>query len=392
MTQICSKGIWNDTVPGIKFDTEGISNYYYLQKTLEINFPRGEEGQVIWKQYVEEVKQRGKKNKYDCIIGVSGGVDSSYLLHLAKIVYGLRPLAVNLDNGWNSDIAVKNIKKITNKLNIDLETYVIDYEEIKDLMRTYMKASMPWIDTPTDRAIKGALYKIANRENIKYILRGNDFRSEGKQPREWTTSDHKQLKYLHKKFGAGIKLKTYPPLNNHRLFYYGYIRKIKEIRPYYFIEYKKGDAKRFLTDVYEWEDYGGHHHENLFTKFSMSYWLYRKFDIDKRLINLSAQVVSGAITRVDALEQVAKPFDNEKNQEDLKNYVVKKLDFTEEEFQIIWNQPNKHYFKYPNSFKLIQKILKYGGPLISRVYKLRPMSFYEMEMRNDNRESKRENQ
>lgn len=382
MKQICSKGIWNETVPGITFDTDGVSNYYYLQKTLEKNFPRGRDGKLIWENHVNEIKEKGKKNKYDCIIGVSGGVDSSYLLHLAKNVYGLRPLAVNLDNGWSSDIAVKNIKKITNQLGIDLETYVIDYEEIKDLLRSYMLASMPWIDTPTDRAIKGSLYRIANRENIKFILRGNDFRSEGKQPREWTTSDHKQLKYLHKKFGSGIKLKTYPPLNNHWIFYYGYIKKIKEVRPFYFIEYKKAEAKEFLTKEYDWEDYGGHHHENLFTKFSMSYWLYRKFGIDKRLISLSAQVVSGAISRNEALEQISLPFDSKENQEELKNYVIKKLDLSPKEFSEIWQKPNMHYFKYPNSSKVVQMILKYGGPLIKRVYKIRPMSFYEMEMRN----------
>ncbi len=382
MKKTCSKGIWNETVPGINFDANGVSNYYYLQKTLEKNFPRGEAGKEIWEAYVWEIKEKGKNKKYDCIIGVSGGVDSSYLLHLAKNVYGLRPLAVNLDNGWSSDIAVKNIKKVTNKLDIDLETYVIDYEEIKDLLRSYMRASMPWIDTPTDRAIKGVMYMIASRESIKYILRGNDFRSEGKQPREWTTSDHKQLKYIHKKFGSGVKLKTYPPLNNHRIFYYGYIKKIKEIRPYYFIDYKKAETKEFLKQEYDWEDYGGHHHENLFTKFSMSYWLYRKFGIDKRLINLSAQVVSGAITRDEALDQISKPFDSEENQEELKNYVIKKLDLTTEEFNQIWEKPNMHYFKYPNSFKIVQMILKYGGPLVKRVYKIRPMSFYEMEMRN----------
>jgi N-acetyl sugar amidotransferase len=379
--KICSLGIWNESVPEITFDEEGVSNYYYLQKTLEHNFPRGERGKLIWNKYVSEIKRCGRNKQYDCIIGVSGGVDSSYLMHLLTTKYGLRPLAVNLDNGWNSDIAVKNIKKVTAKLNIDLETYVIEYEEIKDLIKAYMRASLPWIDIPTDRAIKAALYKIASRENIKYILRGNDFRSEGKQPREWTTSDQKQLKYIHKKFGEGVKLITYPPLSNYDLFRYGYLQKIKEIRPYYFLDYKKQEAKKILIEEYGWEDYGGHHHENLFTKFVMAYWLPLKFGIDKRIINLSAQVVSGAITREQALSNISQPFDSEKNLEDLKNYVLKKLDLTLSEFDRIFNLPNKYFYDYPNNLGLIKKVLKYGKPLISRIYKVRPMSFFEMEMR-----------
>ena len=350
MIKICSKGIWNETVPGITFDSDGISNYYYLQKTLEKNFPRGYKGKVIWDGYVNEIKTKGRKNKYDCIIGVSGGIDSSYLLHLAKNVYGLRPLAVNLDNGWNSDIAVKNIQKMTKVLDIDLETYVINYEEIKDLLRAYMRASLPWIDIPTDRAIKGALYKIASRVNTKFILRGNDFRSEGKQPHEWTTSDHKQLIHIYDKFGNGVKLKTYPFLRNFDIFYYGYIKKIKEIRTFYFIDYQKQKAKELLMKEYDWQDYGGHHHENIFTKFAMSYWLPRKFGIDKRLINLSAQIVSGAITREQALEKISKPFESEQKLEDMKNYVLKKLQITHDEFRAIWELPNKFFYDRQYTF------------------------------------------
>ena len=380
--KICSKGIWNETVPGLTFDSDGISNYYYLHKALERNFPRGHQGKIIWDGYLNEIKASGKKNKYNCIIGVSGGVDSSYLLHLAKKVYGLHPLAVNLDNGWNSDIAVKNIHKMTKSLDIDLETYVINYEEIKDLLRAYMRASLPWIDIPTDRAIKASLYKIANRESIKFIIRGNDFRSEGKQPREWTMSDHKQLNYIHNKFGNGVELKTYPFLRNSDIIYYGYVKGKKEIRPYYFINYHKYKAKEFLNKEYNWQDYGGHHHENIFTKFAISYWLPRKFGIDKRMINLSAQVISGVITRKKAINLISEPFETEQNLEAMKKYVLKKLDISNEEFSDIWQLPNKYFYDYPNNFALIQKALKYGNPIVSRVFKLRPMSLFEVEYRN----------
>src|SRR5664280_1450280 len=165
--QICTRGVWDETIPGIVFDKNGESNYAKLFDTLVESYPRGENGLKKWNTVVDEIKIKGLKNRYDCIIGVSGGTDSSYLLYLAK-QDGLRTLAVNLDNGWNSDISVKNIRKMTEALNIDLETYVIDYEEIKDLMRAYMKAGLPWIDMPTDLAIKAVLYKVANRENIKY--------------------------------------------------------------------------------------------------------------------------------------------------------------------------------------------------------------------------------
>ena len=182
-----------------------------FQEFIKI-YPRGENGIEEWENWLKKIKKNGEKKKYDCIVGVSGGTDSCYLLYLAK-KYGLRPLAVNLDNGFSSKIAVENIKKVTNALKIDLETFVIDYEEVKAVLRAYIKASLPWIDGPTDLAIKAALYQIAERENVKYIFNGSDFRTEGKQPTEWTYSDARQLLYVLKKFET-IKLKIFPLLYN----------------------------------------------------------------------------------------------------------------------------------------------------------------------------------
>lgn len=190
--QRCTRGLWDTTVPGIEFDDNGVSNYAKMFDNYIEQYPRGKKGIDVWQKFVKEMKDSGKNNDYDCIIGVSGGTDSSYLLHIAKQL-GLRPLAVTLDNGWASDISVKNIKKITQALNIDLETYVIDYEEIKDILKSYIKAGLPWIDFPTDHAIKSILYRTAKRENIKHILIGHDFRSEGTQPNEWTYGDSRQL-------------------------------------------------------------------------------------------------------------------------------------------------------------------------------------------------------
>lgn len=371
--KVCTKGVWDESIPGIKFDELGVSNFCKLQEKMMQDYPRGEQGKLAWEKLVTAMKIAGKGKRYDCIVGVSGGVDSSYLLHIAH-EYGLRPLAVNLDNGFNSEIAVQNIYKVTSKLNIDLETYVIDYEEIKDLLKSYMKAGIPWIDTPTDLAIKATMYKVANKEGIKFILRGNDFRSEGKQPKEWTYADGKQLLFIHKKFGSGIRLRSYPLLTLPKMIYSGILKGIRDIRPYYFLTYQKQEAKKLLIDVYNWKDYGGHHHENLFTKFAMAYWLPKKFGIDKRKINLSAQVLSGAISREEALHQLKQPFASDTELETTREYIIKKLELNQDEFSIIWRSANRNAFDYPSNYNLIFWLADTFSPIIRKIYAFTPMS------------------
>ncbi|MCG8552805.1 MAG: N-acetyl sugar amidotransferase [Desulfobacterales bacterium] len=368
---MCSKGIWDTSIPGITFDGDGVSNYCRFQELMMDTYPRGDKGRADWEALVARMKVKGRGRSYDCIVGVSGGVDSSYLLVLMK-KYGLRPLAVNLDNGFNSKIAVQNLYKVTKALDIDLETYVIDYEEVTDLLYAYMRAGIPWIDSPTDGAIKAVMYKIALKENVKFIVRGNDFRSEGKQPKEWTSGA--DVIHIHKKFGRGVCLKTYPKLSIPKIIYAGVFRRIRDIRPYYYLSYKKQDARKMLQEQFGWQDYGGHHHENLFTKFVMSYWLPRKFGIDKRRINLSAQVLSGAMTRDSALTQVEKPFGVEEEIAALKNYVLKKLDINEDEFKEIWDAPNKKAADFPANDRYIYGAIKYAKPLIDQIYAFVPMS------------------
>lgn len=380
--KICSKGVWDETIPGTVFDENGVSNFCKLQERMMADYPRGQKGKEEWKSFVAQMKAKGKGKRYDCIIGVSGGVDSSYLLHIAH-EHGLRPLAVNLDNGFNSDIAVQNIFKVTKALNIDLETYVIEYEEIKDLLKSYMKASLPWVDSPTDLAIKAVMYKYALEEGIRFIIRGNDFRSEGKQPKEWTYSDAKQLKYIHKRFGRRIKLKAYPVLPFRKIIYAGIVKNILDIRPYYYLEYTKQDAKKMLMETYNWKDYGGHHHENIFTKFSMAYWLPEKFGIDKRKINLSAQILSGAITRDEALAELDNSFGSEEELLAMCQYVIKKLDLTQQEFDDIWAAPNRNTFDYPSNYNLIYGLVDKFNPLIKRLYTYTPMSITEREVINN---------
>jgi N-acetyl sugar amidotransferase len=379
MGQRCEKGLWDESIPGIKFDELGVSNYAKMfQKFIEL-YPRGEKGQAEWESWLRKIRKDGKNKKYDCIVGVSGGTDSCYLLYLA-VKYNLRPLAVNLDNGFSSRIAVENIKKVTNALKIDLETFVIDYEEVKAVLRAYIKASLPWIDGPTDLAIKAALYQVAEREGVKYIFNGSDFRSEGKQPTEWTYSDSRQLLYVLKKFER-VKLKSFPYYTIFQFIRFGYLKKIKMLRPYYFLDYEKRKAQEFLKKEFGWEYYGGHHHENIFTRFAISYWLPEKFNIDKRIITLSALVMNGEISREQALYELKKdPYNANEMQYD-KEYVLKKLDMTNSEFDECFSRPNKYYKDYPSYMFLFKTFNKLSVSGIKKVLPFTPSIFIERQNR-----------
>lgn len=370
----------DDTVPGIVFDKDGECNYCKIHWALEKQFPTGEEGQKIFNAIVSKIKASGKNNEYDCIIGVSGGTDSCYLLHLAK-ENGLRPLAVNLDNGWNSEIAVNNIKKCTTKLNIDLITYVINWEEMRDICLSYLKASLPWADNPTDIAITSALYKIASQENIKYIMVGADFRSEGKQPSEWTYGDGRMLKYIQKKFGK-LPLKTFPNLTMWSLIYYGFIKGIKNIRPLYNLKYNKAEAQKLLEEKYNWEYYGGHHYESTYTNFVLRCLLPDKFRIDKRKVTFSAQIRAGHKDRGQALTEIDSPSISGPEKKENIDYVIKKLGLNMEEFNAIMTLAPKKFSDYPSYYPLI----KHFGPLVTFILKFiftwSPTTIKEREIRN----------
>lgn len=371
--QRCARGLWDTTIPGIRFDEEGVSNFAKMQESLMAQYPRGAEGLKVWEGLVDEMKRAGKNRKYDCIIGISGGTDSCYLLHVAH-EYGLRVLAYNLDNGWSSDIAVKNIKTMTNALNYDLETYVLNYEDVKIALKSYLLAGLPWVDSPTDLAIKAIFYKLAVRENIKYTLNGGDFRSEGKQPLLWTYSDAHQFKYLVKRF-FNRRLKNYPKLTLTDWVYYGLIKKVKVIRPLYFLPYEKKLAKELLKEKYGWVDYGGHHHENIFTKFIMSYWLPVKFGIDKRIITMSAQILSGEIKRENAIQSIKiTPFDPYNIEKDI-SYVIKKLDLKQSEFDTAFKGRNRYFNDYPSYYPMIKRFSKLGKMIAGKIFSFKPGIF-----------------
>jgi len=242
---ICVKCVSDNTLPDIVFDENGECNYCKQFDAIVSDSPNGNEGEQYLSHLIDGIKTDNSKREYDVLIGVSGGVDSTYLVHYA-IQKGLKVLAVNFDNGWHSEIAVNNIKKSLDKLDVDLITYVVDYNEMKDILLSYMKAGLPWIDIPTDLALLATLYKVANENDIKTIFVGNSFRTEGKQPTEWTHGDSKQLEYIQKKFGSK-KIKTFPVLSPFKLIYFGAFKKIKMVRPFNYMNYDKVSAKVLLS-------------------------------------------------------------------------------------------------------------------------------------------------
>jgi N-acetyl sugar amidotransferase len=374
--RICKRCVLDGKVPEIEFNSDGECNYCELHDRLSEAFPNDVRGKEILEEMFTRFKKQGEGKEYDCVVGVSGGVDSTYLIHLAKS-YGLRPLAVHVDNGWNSEISVSNIKNSIEKLNVDLITYVIDWNEMKDVLKSFVKASYAWADGPTDIALVSALYRIAKENGVKNILVGNNFRTEGRQPTEWTHIDARVINHIHKRFGSIKKLKSFPNLSILDLFMYEFLYSIKMVKPLYFLDYDKGKAKELVTKDYGWKDYGGHHHESIFTRFIIGYWLPQKFGIDKRKITFSAQIRTGLRDREQALEELKElPYDENKMNQD-KEYVIKKLGFSEEEFKTILKLPNTTYKDYPsyNSFfNFIGKYLKF----IYKIFGVKPMMAFDL--------------
>ena len=377
--KICTRCIIDSTVPGVEFDQNGECNYCKIHDALVEAYPRGEKGQKILEKTISEVKKDGRNNQYDCIVGVSGGTDSTYLLSYLK-EKGLRPLAVHFDNGWDSEIAVNNIKKLIGTMEVDLQTYVVDWEEFKDILISYLKSSIPWADNPTDIGITASLYKVAAEEKVRYIFVGNDFRSEGKQPTEWTYGDGKLVASIQKKFGDK-KLKTFPNLTLSSLIINAFIKRIRLVRPFYHIPYNKQDAKKILEEKFDWQDYGGHHYESIYTRFVYSTYLPVKYGIDKRMISLSAQTRSGVIKREDALREFSEPpISVERRKSDIE-YIEKKLELSEEDFEYIMNLPPKAFTDYPSYYPTISRFRGVVRILVKFLLPWTPMTFYEMDAR-----------
>jgi N-acetyl sugar amidotransferase len=319
----------------------------YLDRRAKHKY-QGRETDDAFERLFEEVKSSGRGKSYDCVIGVSGGVDSSYLAAVVKD-RGLRPLAVHMDNGWNSEKAVLNIKNITRNLNIDYESFVLDWEEFKDLQLAFLKASVPEAETPTDIAIPAALHRVAARHGIKYILSAGNLATEGILPKSWhyDVKDLKYFNYIHRTFGSR-RLKKFPTFGYKTEMYYKLIKGIEMVYPLNLLPYSKERAVEMLSERFEWKSYGGKHHESRYTKFIQSYYLYEKFEIDYRRATFSTQICAGEMTRCDANRELESiPFDPVQAGE-TKQYVSKKLGVTLDEFDRILKLPAKWYWDYPN--------------------------------------------
>jgi N-acetyl sugar amidotransferase len=355
------------TDPDIWFDENGVSshalNYDRTMKGI-VDAARAGRRAGELDAMVRRIKEAGRGKPYDCVIGVSGGVDSTYLV-LQAVKLGLRPLAVHFDSGWNSELAVGNIENIVKKLNLDLYTDVVDWREMKDLQLAFFKASVANCDIPTDHAFPAVAFQQAAKHGIRYILSGHNLATESILPQAWgyNAADATHLKAIHKQFGS-IKLKTYPILGIFkRYFWYGYIRPITTVQLLNYMPYVKADAKQEIADELGWRDYGGKHYESVFTRYFQGSYLPGKFGFDKRKAHLSSLILSDQTTRDDAVTELTTPdYDGALARQD-HEFIAKKLGLSVDEFDEIIARPVVDHLTYRNSKWLFDLLLKLSNRL-----------------------------
>ena len=355
--QQCLRCVMDTSDPEITFDTRGYCNHCtnYFQNTAKDSY-LGVESDKILKKIIEKIKRNGRNKEYDCLLGISGGIDSAYVAYLLK-GWGLRVLLVHLDNGWNSEMAVNNIKTVAEKSGFDYESYVLNWEEFRDLQLAFLKASVIEAETPTDIAIPGALHQMAAKYGIKYIISGGNIATEGILPRRWhyDAKDTRYIKAVQQKFGSR-KLTTFPTFGYWKEIYYKFVKGIRIVYVLNLTPYSKDNAMEILEKEFNWKRYGGKHHESKFTAFVQSYLLPVKFDLDYRKATLSTQICAGEVTREQALEELSHiPFNPEQIKYDIE-YICKKLNIPEEYFGSILNTPPKTYRDYPNNEKRLKFI------------------------------------
>ncbi len=341
--QICTKTVMDTSDDQIKFDINGISNHWYEYKLkARKEILTGKRGLDFIKKISGEIIKENKNKPYDCLIGLSGGVDSSYVAYWVKKL-GLRALAVHVDNGWNSELAVANIEKIVKKLNIELHTEVLDWIEFRDLQRSFFLASVPNCEIPTDHAIVATLFRLSVKFGIKYILSGSNLTTEGVYQKFSTDNkDSVNIKNIHKLFGT-VKIQKYPYLNIYNFAKIIFFNRVKFIPILNYLDYNKDEAINKLQEELGWRKYERKHGESIFTRFFQEYYLPKKFGIDKRKMHFSSLICSNQITREEAIELLKKPLYKKKELETDLDFVCKKLNFSRSQFNDIMNlNPKKH--------------------------------------------------
>lgn len=366
--QICTNCIMDTSDSNIVFDARGWCDYCnnYHENILP-NWHPDERGEAEIERQVEQIRRDGRGRDHDCLIGISGGVDSSYVTYLAKERFGLRPLLFHVDAGWNSQQAVNNIEKLVDGLGVDLHTEVVNWAEMKDLQLAFFKAQVPHLDTPQDHCFFAALYNFAAKRGFKYILTGANYSTECvREPLEWHyhASDLRQLKDIHRRFGKR-PLKTFPTADifTYKI-YYRFFKGVRVVKPLNHVPFYKEAAMQELVDKFGWQRYAHKHYESRFTRFYEGYWLPTKFGYDKRRAHFSSLILTGQLTRDEALTKIAKPaYDQEIIEQDFE-YIATKLDLTVAELSELQAQPNKSYRDYANSMALIElgtKVLRAVG-------------------------------
>ncbi len=357
----CSNCVMDTSDSQISFDENGVCDHCQtFYKKILPNWDTSKIGEEKLIKIIDKIKQEGKNKDFDCIMGMSGGIDSSYLLYIMKEKYNLRPLVFHVDAGWNSQIAVNNIERLVDSLGLDLYTEVIDWEEIKDLQLSFFKSGVSHIDTPQDHAFFATMYNFASKHKIKYILTGANYSTECiRNPLEWMyfQSDSIQLKDIHKNFG-NRPLKNYPITNIlwHKI-YLPYIRGIKVVKPLDYIPYHKDKAMQLLEDKFGYQKYPQKHFESRFTRFYESYWLPKRFGYDTRKVQYSSLILTQQMTRDEALKKLKSlPYDEESIKNDFE-YVANKLSISTEELQSYMDMPKKTYKDYKSQ----ESIYHYGA-------------------------------
>jgi hypothetical protein len=346
-----------------------VCSYCAIHDRLDAEHPTGTVGEQRLRAIAGEIKAAGRRKKYDCIVGVSGGCDSSYTLYLAKQL-GLRPLAVHFDNTWNSTTATENIRNVLKALDVDLFTYVVDNEEYDDIYRSFLEAGVPDIEAPTDIGLAAVMYSAAAKFGVRYTLEGHSFRTEGISPLGWLYMDGKYIQSVHRRHGRK-RMKTYPNLWLTSFLYWTAIKRIRKIRPLWYVDYRKEEAKQLLVRDLGWKWYGGHHLENRFTAFYHSYFIPRRWGQDFRVLGFSGLIRAGQLSREEGLTLLAQPPYLEP---DLLAYVKKRLGYSDAQFDHVMSLPRRSYREYDTYKRTFERLKPVFKVLADR--DLVPKTFY----------------